>query len=205
MDAGLHLRLQRVTGRKALPKGPATLGVRPRPMRGYGRPIVVAVAALAVAVGFGGCGGGESGAGSSSDAAAAKTRAAQLLNSWSDTLTTTLQAANARKKAREAGDLNKYTSADTRFSRGLRRVKRFAPQGRAVMSQYVTSNLTRAVVRDGDKWQEWALASDDRNVSLTEAQRIANLAMAAIKAHEEAYAAAGAEPPPAFQRRPDQQ
>ncbi len=81
----------------------------------------------------------------------------------------------------------------------------YVPQGRAVMSQYATSNLTRAVVRDGDKWQEWALASDDRNGSLTEAQRIANLGMAAVKAHEEAYAAAGAEPPPAFQRRPDQQ
>ncbi len=175
------------------------------PRKISGRWLLACTGAVIIAVAIG-CGGGESGAGSSSDAATAKTRAAQLLNSWSDTLTTTFQATSARKKAREAGDLNKYTSADTRLRRELRKVKKFAPQGRAVMSQYsVTSNLTRAVVRDGDKWQEWALALDDRNVSLTEGQRIANLAMAAIKAHEEAYAAAGAEPPPAFQRRPDQQ
>ena len=59
---------------------------------------------------------------------------------------------------------------------------------------------------DGDAWQEWAIQIlYDRNISLDDAREIADLAAGAFVAHERAYQLAGKDPPPAFQRRPDQQ
>jgi hypothetical protein len=135
----------------------------------------------------------------------AKPRAGRLLDQWSDTLLTTLLAAQARSKAAQAADQNAYNKADAQLRPGLRKVKRFASQGRLVMSRFRTGSVSKAVVADGDAWQEWAVALlRPGDVSLTAARKIADLATTAFARHERAYRAAGKQPPPAFQRRADQ-
>jgi hypothetical protein len=135
----------------------------------------------------------------------AKPRAGRLLDQWSDTLLTTLLAAQARRKAAQAADQGAYNKADAQLRPGLREVKRFASQGRLVMSPFPKGSVSKAVVADGDAWQEWAVALlRPGDVSLTAARKIADLATTAFARHERAYRAAGKQPPPAFQRRADQ-
>lgn len=138
-------------------------------------------------------------------AADAKPRAGRLLDDWSTTLLTTLIVARARGQAAQTGDQAAYATADEKLRPDLRRVRRFAAQGRAVMSQFPDGSLRRAVVADGDAWQAWGLKLlEPGEVSLAKARRIADLATVAYAKHEEAYRAAGKTPPPAFQRRADQ-
>ena len=139
-------------------------------------------------------------------AESAKPRAARLLDDWSGTLLAALVAARERGSGAETGDRAAYEDADAELRPRLREVKRFAPQGRVVMSQYPDGELRRAVVADGDAWQEWAIRIlGDRSVTLDEARKVADLGATAFAAHERAYELAGRKPPPALQRRPDQQ
>jgi hypothetical protein len=136
----------------------------------------------------------------------AKRGAGQLLDEWSDHLLKALLVARDRGEAAQASDRAAYARADAKLRPRLREVRKFAPQGRIVMSRYPDGELRRAVVADGDAWQEWAIRIlHDRNISLDDAREIADLATGAFVAHERAYQLAGKDPPPAFQRRPDQQ
>lgn len=149
--------------------------------------------------------GASTGAAPAAATAEARPRAGRLLDDWSKTLLTTLLAVRARGQAAQAGDQAAYDDADAKLRPRLRKVKRFAAQGRAVMSQFPDGRVRKAIVADGDAWQEWALALLELGeVSLTKGRRIADLGSAAFAAHEEAYRAAGKTPPPAFQRRADQ-
>lgn len=132
-------------------------------------------------------------------------RAGRLLDTWSKTLLTTLLAARDRGQAAQARDQAAYNDADAKLRPSLRKVKRFAAQGRAVMSQFADGPVRKAIVADGDAWQEWAMALlEPGEVSLTKGRRIADLGSTAFAAHEEAYRVVGKTPPPAFQRRADQ-
>jgi hypothetical protein len=135
----------------------------------------------------------------------ARARAGDLLDDWSDQLLVTLLAARDRGKAAQAGDRAAMVGADTKLRPELAKVKKFASQGRAVMSQFDDRELRETVVADGDAWQGWALALDQPGgVTRDRARKIADLATDAFVAHERAYAMAGWTPPVAFQRRPDQ-
>lgn len=136
----------------------------------------------------------------------AERRAGQLLDEWSDQLLKALLAAGDRGEAAQASDRAAYEEADAKLRPLLREVRQLAPQGRIVMSRYPDGELRRAVVADGDAWQEWAIRIlRDRNISLDDAREIADLGTDAIVAHERAYQLAGKDTPPAFQRRPDQE
>jgi hypothetical protein len=174
----------------------------------------IACVLLAVATGCGGSSASTSQTTQSSATSAAKTatgptsaeRAGQLLDDWSATLTSALLVAKARGQAAQAGDRAAYDRANSKLRPLLQKVKKFASQGRTVMSQYPADESTRAVVADGDAWQEWALRIlEPGQITLKEARQIADLGATALAAHERAYRAAGKKPPVAFQRRPDQQ
>lgn len=118
---------------------------------------------------------------------------------------TAILAVRDRGEAAQAHDQAAYDDADATLRRSLRKVKRFAAQGRAVMSQFADGPVREAIVAVGDAWQEWAVALlQPGEVSLTKGRRIADLASTAFAAHEEAYRMVGKAPPPAFQRRADQ-
>jgi hypothetical protein len=170
---------------------------------------------LAACVGllvFAGCGGAGSAQTTATDGPAprisgtdAKERTQRLLDDWSDALFSAILTAKERAKAAQSGRESAYKRADRSLRHQLERIKMFASQGRAVTSRFDPA-LRRVVVADGDAWQEWAaaiLAEDE--ISLPRAREIADLAIAGFVKHEDAYAAIGQKPPPAFQRRPDQQ
>ena len=179
--------------------------------------IVVVIVLLLVAVATG-CGGGSASttqtatesagtsAGKTTDGPTPTERAGQLLDDWSATLTSALLVTKARGQAAQAQDRAAYQRANAKLRPLLRKVKKFAPQARIVMSQYPADELTRAVVADGDAWQAWALRIlEPGEITLAEARQIADLGSTAFAAHERAYREAGKQPPVAFQRRPDQQ
>ncbi len=182
------------------------------------RSIVIAVVVVLLVAVATGCGGGSASttqttsesagtsAGKTTGGPTSKERAGQLLDDWSATLTSALLVVRARGQAAQAGDRAAYDRADAKLRPLLRKVKRFAPQGRIVMSQYPADDLTRSVVADGDAWQAWALPIlEPGQITLAEGRKIADLGATAFAAHERAYREAGKQPPVAFQRRPDQQ
>lgn len=135
--------------------------------------------------------------------AATKLRAELLLDDWTDALVAASLAAQARDKAARAGKRAAYAKAAAELRPTLLTIRKFAAQGRAVMSRYRTGSARRLVIAAGDAWHAWAVAIlRPGDVTQSEAREIADLGADAVAAHGRAYRAAGVRPPPAFQRGP---
>jgi hypothetical protein len=165
-----------------------------------------------------GCGGeeqsahsrGGSGAGASAEqsthtpnADAVNADAVRLLESWRPKLVKVVMLQRDRAKAFEAGDFGKAARHERRVLRNLRPMEKWGRQARTTFIDAARSRVTRATIRAGDAWSEWAYTTrtDPPRGDFAKAQHIADLAAVGLRRSRQAYRSAGEPLPPEFQTR----
>jgi hypothetical protein len=128
---------------------------------------------------------------------------AELLDAWSARVLPALVTAQDRGRAFEAGQTDKAARLERRFNRQLEDVQRFGREAPVALADHAGTEEAEAVSAAGEAWTEWAYETRTNPPAgdFTQAQKIADLGALAVRRHQEAYEAVGAEPPAAFQSR----
>jgi hypothetical protein len=126
-----------------------------------------------------------------------------LLDRWSAQLVSDLLVQRDRARASQAGNDAKAARLESTARRQLSRIQKFGAQARAAFLSHLATPEARTLRTDGDAWTKWAytLLTEPPAGDFAKAQKIADLAAKAVRAHQVAYQAVGAEAPAAFQTR----
>lgn len=163
------------------------------------RLLLVMVLSSALLAGPPGC-AGEAGTAQPPADSQVRQSATRLLEGWNAQLLPALELLGQRRLALQQGQRARLAQLDARLPSRLAPLTRWGRQARKAFLDAPPSALTRATVRAGDAWAQWALLLlGDQQRSYQDGVRLADLAAAALRHTRRAFTLAGQPIPPALQ------